>query len=55
MPQRTKIALICILGLGIMASIAALARMLFYKFWDKEAHPEGYLCKQHPFFRNHSP
>ncbi|KAK9772032.1 hypothetical protein SCAR479_11351 [Seiridium cardinale] len=43
MPRRTKIALICILGIGIMASIAALARMLFYKYWDKTAYPDDYL------------
>ncbi|KAI0593535.1 hypothetical protein F4775DRAFT_577476 [Biscogniauxia sp. FL1348] len=43
MPRRSKIALICILGLGIMASIAAFARMLFYKYWDKTLYPENYL------------
>ncbi|KAI1490500.1 hypothetical protein F5X96DRAFT_635799 [Biscogniauxia mediterranea] len=43
MPRRSKIALICILGLGIMASIAAFVRMLFYKYWDKTVHPENYL------------
>lgn len=45
MPRRTKFSLIAILGLGIMASIAALARMVFYKYWDKAAYPTGYLCK----------
>lgn len=45
MAKKTKIGLICILGLGIMASIAALARMLFYKYWNKAEHPTGYLCK----------
>ncbi|KAI5918154.1 hypothetical protein F4810DRAFT_726281 [Camillea tinctor] len=43
MPRRSKIALICILGLGIMASIAAFVRMLFYKYWDKTVYPDNYL------------
>lgn len=45
MARRTKISLVCILGLGIMASIAALARMVFYKYWEKTEYPSGYLCK----------
>lgn len=43
MPRKRKIALICILGLGILASISALARMLFYKYWDKTKYPDDYL------------
>ncbi|ROV90811.1 hypothetical protein VPNG_09854 [Cytospora leucostoma] len=42
MPRRTKISLIFILGLGIMASIAALTRMVFYKYWNRELYPSNY-------------
>ncbi|KAK7736706.1 hypothetical protein SLS53_006916 [Cytospora paraplurivora] len=42
MPRRTKVSLVFILGLGIMASIAAFTRMVFYKYWNKEVYPSNY-------------
>lgn len=54
MARRTKTGLVCILGMGIMASIAALARMLFYKYWNKTEHPHGYLCKSSNFVFTHN-
>lgn len=42
MPRRTKIALICILGLGVMASIAALVRMGYYHHWSDD---KGLMCE----------
>ncbi|CAH0020832.1 unnamed protein product [Clonostachys rhizophaga] len=43
MPSRTKTALIGVLSLGILASAAALARMLYYGYWDTKKHPDTLL------------
>lgn len=48
MPSRTKTALIGVLSLGILASAAALARMLYYGYWDTKKHPDTLLCEPYP-------
>lgn len=45
MPRSRKIAIVMILGLGVFASLAALIRVAWYKYYDTEAYPGQYLCK----------
>ncbi|KAI0015054.1 hypothetical protein F4780DRAFT_784539 [Xylariomycetidae sp. FL0641] len=41
MKRRRKIILISILGIGVMASIAALVRMMFYRYWKLGNHTQS--------------
>lgn len=42
MPRRTKVSVIAVLGLGIFASIAALIRMPYYKYYEVTKYPNNY-------------
>ncbi|RYP79908.1 hypothetical protein DL770_006447 [Monosporascus sp. CRB-9-2] len=44
MKRRVKISVICILGLGIFASIAALVRIIMYQYIDLRKYPDDELC-----------
>lgn len=50
MPRRTKISVIAILGLGILASIAALMRIISYKYIDEIRYPNDHMRKHTPPF-----
>ncbi|KAI0018203.1 hypothetical protein F4780DRAFT_752443 [Xylariomycetidae sp. FL0641] len=43
MPPRKKVAVVFVLGLGILASIATIVRMPLLKYYDVEAHPVDLL------------
>ncbi|KAK8058853.1 hypothetical protein PG994_009301 [Apiospora phragmitis] len=43
MPCHAKISVVCILGLGILASIATCVRMPYLKYWDAAKYPENLL------------
>ena len=45
MTKHKKLSLLGVLMLGIFASVVSLVRMPFYKYYDKEAYPDDYLCK----------
>lgn len=45
MTRRRKVSLLAVLMLGILASVISLVRMPFYKYYDKAAYPDDYLCK----------
>lgn len=45
MPKRKKISLLAVLMLGVLASIASLIRMPYYKYYDQVAYPNNYFCK----------
>ena len=44
MPRRRKLSVICILGLGILASIATLIRMPYLRYYDTDKYPHEFLC-----------
>lgn len=46
MNRRKKISVICILGLGVFASFAALMRMTVYPETDERYHPHDVLVKE---------
>ncbi|RYP48372.1 hypothetical protein DL768_005741 [Monosporascus sp. mg162] len=48
MKRRVKISVICILGLGIFASIAALMRIIMYQYTDRRKYPDDELYNQAP-------
>lgn len=50
MPRRTKISVVGVLSLGILASIAALMRIVSYKYIDIKAYPDDYMGRH-----NYSP
>ncbi|KPM35797.1 hypothetical protein AK830_g10770 [Neonectria ditissima] len=43
MPRRTKISVVGVLSLGILASIAALMRIISYKYIDTAAYPDDHM------------
>ncbi|KAF3003228.1 hypothetical protein E8E13_009926 [Curvularia kusanoi] len=43
MPRRTKISIIFILGLGILASIATIIRLPYLKYYDHAKYPNDLL------------
>ncbi|KAI2609402.1 uncharacterized protein GGS25DRAFT_484517 [Hypoxylon fragiforme] len=43
MPKRKKISLLAVLMLGVLASIASLIRMPYYKYYDQVAYPNNYF------------
>lgn len=45
MPRRAKISVVCVLGLGILASIAALMRIVSYKYIDTRYYPKDHMGK----------
>lgn len=45
MPRRRKISVICILSLGILASIATLIRMPYLKYYNTTKYPHNLLCR----------
>lgn len=48
MPRRTKISLSCLLGIGIIASVATCLRLPWYKYYDTEEYPDDFMCKNIP-------
>ncbi|KAH7020232.1 hypothetical protein EDB80DRAFT_633595 [Ilyonectria destructans] len=46
MPRRTKISVVGVLSLGILASIAALMRIVSYKYIDIKAYPDDYMVAE---------
>ncbi|RYP22904.1 hypothetical protein DL767_008952 [Monosporascus sp. MG133] len=48
MKRRVKISVICILGLGIFASVAALARIIMYPYMDPKKYPDDELYNHAP-------
>lgn len=44
MSRRKKISLLAVLMLGILASVASLVRMPYYKYYDQVAYPNDYFC-----------
>lgn len=49
MPRRRKISVICILGLGVTASVATLVRMPYLKYYNTAKYPKDLLCmSSHP-------
>ncbi|KAM5367390.1 hypothetical protein ACJZ2D_010035 [Fusarium nematophilum] len=46
MPKRAKIAVVGVLGLGIVASVAALMRIVSYKYIDVRNYPKDHLVSQ---------
>lgn len=45
MPRRTKITIVFILGLGILASIATIVRLPYLRYYDTIKYPNNFLCK----------
>lgn len=45
MSRRKKVSVLCILGLGVFASIATCFRMPFLKYYDTAKHPTETLCE----------
>lgn len=45
MPRRTKIAIVFMLGLGILASIATIIRLPYLRYYDTAKYPNDFLCK----------
>lgn len=45
MDRRKKISVVCILGLGIFASIATCVRMPFLKYYNTDKYPTELLCR----------
>ncbi|KAJ0116871.1 hypothetical protein J7T55_010022 [Diaporthe amygdali] len=43
MRRRQKVSVICVLGLGILASISACIRVPFLKYYDTTEYPENFL------------
>lgn len=48
MARRVKISVICVLGLGVIASFAAMMRLAFYHWIDTKIYPDDELCKTSP-------
>ncbi|KAL6354296.1 hypothetical protein LRP88_11622 [Fusarium phalaenopsidis] len=46
MPKRVKISVAAILGLGVVASIAALMRIVSYKYIDIRVYPKDHFLSQ---------
>ncbi|XEV04983.1 hypothetical protein FSHL1_010270 [Fusarium sambucinum] len=46
MTRRSKIAVVGILGLGVLASIAALMRIISYKYIDIRKYPKDHMVSQ---------
>ncbi|KAJ4229238.1 hypothetical protein NW759_003964 [Fusarium solani] len=46
MPKRVKISVIAILGLGVVASVATLMRIVSYKYIDIRVHPKDHFLSQ---------
>lgn len=45
MSRRKKVSVICILGLGVLASIATCVRMPYLKYYDTAKYPTEIACK----------
>jgi hypothetical protein len=43
--RRKKVSVICILGLGVFASVATCVRMPYLQYYDVEKYPTETLCK----------
>ncbi|KAF7555295.1 hypothetical protein G7Z17_g2291 [Cylindrodendrum hubeiense] len=46
MPRRTKISVVGVLGLGVLASIAALMRIISYKYIDTNVYPNDHMVSE---------
>ncbi|KAF5005079.1 hypothetical protein FDECE_8496 [Fusarium decemcellulare] len=46
MPKRTKFSVVAILGLGVLASIAALMRIVSYKYIDIKVYPKDHMVAE---------
>ncbi|KAH7260753.1 uncharacterized protein BKA55DRAFT_686335 [Fusarium redolens] len=44
MNRRSKLAVVAVLGLGVLASIAALMRIVSYKYIDINNYPKDAMC-----------
>lgn len=55
MQRRVKISVICVLGLGVFASFAAMMRIVFYQYVDTRNYPDDELCKAISYERSHHP
>ncbi|KAJ8116626.1 hypothetical protein OPT61_g1990 [Boeremia exigua] len=47
MPRRRKISVICILGLGIFASLATIVRVPYLKYYNTAKYPNDFLWLQY--------
>lgn len=47
MSRRKKVSVICILGLGVFASIATCVRIPYAKYYDTKKYPTETACKWH--------
>lgn len=45
MPRRTKITIVFILGLGVLASIATIIRLPYLRYYDTSKYPNDFICK----------
>lgn len=45
MPRRTKITIVFVLGLGILASIATIVRLPYLRYYDTAKYKTDFLCK----------
>lgn len=45
MPRRAKISVVGVLGLGVLASVAAVMRIVSYEYIDKRRHPNDHMGK----------
>lgn len=45
MRNLQKMSIICVLGLGVLASIAACFRVPYLKYYDTTQYPGDFLCK----------
>jgi hypothetical protein len=43
MPKRVKISVVAILGLGVVASVAALMRIVSYNYIDVKVYPKDHF------------
>lgn len=45
MSRRKKVSVICILGLGVFASVATCVRMPYLKYYDTTTYPTDIACE----------
>lgn len=47
MSRRKKVSVVCILGLGIFASVATCVRIPYARYYDVKKYPTETACKWH--------
>jgi len=50
MTRRSKVAVVAVLGLGVLASVAALMRIISYKYIDTRKYPDDHYGRSHMHF-----